>query len=218
MSLPWETKTTILESCIKPKAWKQLLEITGKSDPTLAVHLRELTNDELLVKQGGLYTTTDKGISKLKAPSRMINYVLPANLMLKGIVMNRNFKDRINRLFPELGARGLLGKDTKAYFDAVADAVVSSVNVLLPKSVEVDERLFLKINEVVGELLKKEAGLTKGKISITINVDFPSELDIRTRKEADPAIRQKLMENREMIIDRTIEHWDSLFNSKGLLT
>jgi hypothetical protein len=213
-----ETKDFILESCISPKTWKELVKITRKSDPTLAVHLRELRRDELLQKQDDMYVTTDKGVSKLKSTgSRIARYVLPANLMLQGIIKDRSFKDRIYRMFPELGARGLLGKSTKAYYDAIAEAVVSSVNILLPKTAEVDEKLFLKINEVIGEMMKKEAFVEKGKFSLTVSVDFPAELDLRIRKETDPAIREQLIENRQMIIDQTMKSWSTLFNSKGLL-
>jgi len=120
-------------------------------------------------------------------------------------------------MFAELGAKGMLGKRTKAYYDAITDAVVSSINILLPKSVEVDEKLILKINEVVGELMKRGAFMEKGKLTLTVSVDFPSELDMRTRKESDPVIRQKLVENRNMIIDSTTKNWGDLFNSKGLL-
>jgi len=123
----------------------------------------------------------------------------------------------VRRMFAELGAKGMLGKRTKAYYDAITDAVVSSINILLPKSVEVDEKLILKINEVVGELMKRGAFMEKGKLTLTVSVDFPSELDMRTRKESDPVIRQKLVENRNMIIDSTTKNWGDLFNSKGLL-
>jgi|GEM_PF-4965271 len=215
-----DTKLLILESCIRPKTWSQLSHIVERSDPTLTDHLKRLTSQRLLDHDGasGLYSTTEQGINKLRqVPSAYFKTVVPAQLMLAGIKKNLNSRDRLERVFAELTVRGLLGKDAETFYRTVAEAVIDSVTIQTQAKVNVDEKMFKLANDLIGYVLKQGGMIEKGKLSITISVDFPKELDIKIRKEVNPNVKERLIQDSDMIIDRTVQNWSRLFSKAGLL-
>jgi len=216
-----ETKISILSSCIiAPKSWSELSKITNVSDPTLTDHLKRLTSDKLLQRSpdDGLYYTTKEGLEKLKElPFADYRNIIPAKLMLAGVRKNLNNSDRLIRMFAELSARGLLGKEVESYYRTIADAVISSIGIQTHTEVKIDKRIYELVNELIGHVLKQGGMVEKGKLTITISVDFPKELDMRIRDESDPNIKQQLISNRDMIIDRTVANWSRLFSKNGLL-
>jgi hypothetical protein len=215
-----DTKLLILESCIRPKSWSELSKIINRSDPTLTDHLKRLTGDRLLARDhsSGLYSTTEQGINTLReVPSAYFKNIVPANLMLAGIEKNLNSSDRLYRIFAELTTRGLLGKDAEAYYKAIAEAVISSVTIQTQSKANIDNKMFKLVNDLIGYLIKQGGMIEKGKLTINISVDFPKELDIRTRNESNPKIKEQLIQNRDMIINRTVPNWNRLFSKAGLL-
>ena len=215
-----DTKLLILESCIRPRTWSELSRIVNLADPTLTDHLKRLTGDKFLVhdKASKLYTTTEDGINKLReTPSAYFKNIVPANLMLAGVQKNLNSSDRLHRIFAELTVRGLFGKDAESYYRTIAQAVIDSVTIQTQTKVTIDEKMFKLVNDLVGYVLKQGGMVEKGKISITISIDFPKELDIKTRSENKAKIREELIQNRDMIIDRTVSNWSHLFSKAGLL-
>lgn len=81
----------------------------------------------------------------------------------------------------------------------------------------IDNKMFKLVNDLIGYLIKQGGMVEKGNLTINISVDFPKELDIRIRKENNQKIKEQLIQNREMIIDRTVPNWSRLFSKAGLL-
>ncbi|MFY3741919.1 MAG: DNA-binding transcriptional ArsR family regulator [Candidatus Nitrosomirales archaeon] len=215
-----ETKEVILESCINPKSWSELIQITSKSEPTLMVHLKDLQDLKLIGKrEDGLYETTEDGLEILKlVPSvRPINSkdyprVERWNTILFGLGKDLNLTEKIATWFPSLVARGYGHKEYSAFAKAIAEALRSSVVLWSPAAVEIDFDIFRQINRIAGEIIENRKAVTaKGKVRLIIDVDFPRALDMRIREEKDPKIKAELLKNRDRIIDDVIKRWHKLF-------
>lgn len=217
-----ETKATILESCINPKSWTEIVKITGKTEPTIMVHLNDLKDEGLIVNQDGLYKTTDEGLEFLKlVPNfRPIGakdrpFLEAVNVRALGIgKIKSNWKELVGDLVgPGLVARGYIDKDLGEYYKAIADALRISVAIWLPKKVEIDREMFKIVNDVVHQAIENKATLTPdGKVRIIIDVDFARALDMMIREENNVKAKELLIKNREKIIKGILANWNELFD------
>lgn len=214
-----ETKSTILESCITPKSWSELVKITGKTEPTLMVHLNDLQDKNLIAKTDqGFYETTDSGktfvdlIPNIRPTGDERRVYLEAiNVLILSLGKEYNLSEKLAAQVPALVVRGYAKKDLGAFANAVGQALRKSVTLWLPTKMDIDPKLFEEINQFVAKMIKKKAVISEGKIRIVIDVDFPKALDMRIREERDPKIKQTLIDNRDKIIRDVVAHWDDLF-------
>jgi hypothetical protein len=215
-----ETKVVILESCITPKSWTDLVKETGKTEPTLMVHLNDLQDKNLITKtEQGFYQTTDSGIEivslnpNMRAPPPANRVAIEAiNIINSGLGKDYDLTEKLAAQFPVLVLKGYAKKNLGAFVNAIAEAVRSSVIMWVPaKEVELDRKLFQEINHLVAKVMKKKAVIAEGKVRIIIDVDFPKALDMRIRNEKDPDVKQTLIENRQRIIEDVVANWSNLF-------
>ena len=217
-----ETKAAILESCINPKTWSEIVKITGKTEPTIMVHLNDLKDDGLLENTKGMYQTTEEGLQFLKlvpnfrpVGSKDHPYTELLNVRAMGIgKVKSNWKELVGDfILPGLVARGIIDKDLGAYYKAISDALRMAVTIWLPKKVDIDEQKFKIVNDVVHQAIKNNATLTPdGKVRIIIEVDYAKALDMMIREEKNPKAKEMLIKNRERIISGILAHWDDLFD------
>ncbi|UVS69806.1 hypothetical protein [Nitrososphaera viennensis] len=214
-----ETKATILESCVIPKSWSELVKITGKTEPTLMVHLNDLQGKELIAKTDqGFYETTEAGkqFVELVPNIRPVDdarkrHLEAINVLLMSLGKKYTLEEKLAAQVPALVVRGYVKKDLGAFANAVGQALRSSVTLWLPTKMDIDPKLLEEIAELVAKMIKKKAVMSDGKIRIVIEVDFPKALDMRIREEKDPKIKQTLIDNRDKIIKDVVDHWDDLF-------
>lgn len=214
-----ETKSAILESCITPKSWSELVKATEKTEPTLMVHLNDLQDKELIAKTTeGTYQTTDAGIRivnltpsvRTPVPENKVS-IEAINIISSGLGKKYDLTEKLAAQFPVLVLKGYAKKNLGAFVNAIGQAVRSSVTMWVPAKVEIDKHLFEEINHLVAQMIKKNAVISDGKVRIIIDVDFPKALDLRIRNEKEPDVRETLIQNRDRIIKDVVSNWDGLF-------
>jgi hypothetical protein len=212
-----ETKQIILESCLTPKNWAELLAITNKVSSTLSVHVADLIKTDLLDKdKNHFYSTTQKGIEILKlvpyvrsspegkTPPELINMVhiglRPTTFTLK------------EKLILELG--GLIGvkheKSLKRIYEDSVKAIEQAITLWLPKGLEPDKTMYKEVNRLIGLHTKKNPKLMNDKLTILIEFDLPKALDNVIRDEDNEEIKNRLIENRDKILMKLHKHWHRL--------
>ena len=219
-----DTKVTILESCINPRSWSELVRITSKSEPTLMVHLNDLQNEQLIQKTSeGFYVTTDAGLTRIDlipntrevVPNHRVG-IEAHNVLQAGLGRKYDVVERFAGILPILDylvLRGYAKKKMGAFVNAIGEAVRYSVTTWVPGKVEIDKYLSEEINHIVQKMINQKAVISDGKLRIIIDVDFPMALDRRIRTETDPEIKKALIENRDKIIKDVWSHWESLFDT-----
>ncbi len=187
------------------------------------VHLNDLKGEGLIEKRDdGLYQTTEEGLERLKLiPNfRPIGpkdrpYLEPINIRALGIGKdNASWKELLGDFAgPAFVVRGYIDKDLGEYYKAIGEALRIAVTIWLPKRVEVDEKMFKIVNDVVHQAIKNKATeTTDGKIRIMIEVDFAKALDMVIREENNVRAKEMLIKNREKIIKGILENWNKLFD------
>ena len=217
-----DTKVTILESCINPRSWSELVRITSKTEPTLMVHLNDLREENLIQKNNdGSYVTTDAGLTRIemipntRGPIPDHKFGIEAhNILQYGLGKKYDVVERFAAFLPILDylvLRGYAKKKLGAFVNAVGEAARYSVTTWVPGKVNIDIHLSEEINRIVQKMINQKAVISDGKLRIIIDVDFPKALDKRIRNETDPEIKKALIDNRDKIIKDVVSNWESLF-------
>jgi len=212
-----DTKAVILEQCIIPKSWTELVKATKKTEPTLMVHLNDLRDQQLIEKTSdGLYLTTENGVRvsfipnmRTEIPKHKIG-IEASNILIHSLGKNYNFLEKLSAQFPALVLRGIAKKDLGSYINAVGKAVRDSMIVWAPAEIEINKHVSEEINHLVAQAIKK-GDITDGRIRIIIDVDLPKSLDMVIRREINPEIKKMLIENRDKIIADMVANWEDLF-------
>lgn len=214
-----ETKVQILQSCITPKHWSDLVGITKKAEPTLLVHVNDLIKMRLLEKndENRTYSTTDKGLEFLKLEP----YVRPSSqkgipleiikMVQRGIRLGQlTFKEEV--LFSLLGVTGIEhDKNLKPIYENVAHAMRDAITLWLPQGLEPDKVMYREVNRLIGLYTKKRQDYHDGKVTIIIEFDLPTALDRIIREEKNDEIRNRLENDREQILKKIYKNWHRMF-------
>jgi len=216
-----ETKMQILQACITPKGWSELMDLTKKAQATLSVHVNTLEKEMGLLsydKEKHSYTTTEKGVEFLElAPNRR---PLPQNgkpyeikkIVGRGIELGEfSLKEKV--LYQTLGLVEVERnpKLNGVYVD-VAKAIREAVTLWLPQGLEPDKTMYAEVNRLVGLHTKKNFDYKNGKITMIIEYDLPTALEKVIREENNDEIRKHLEKNREIILRRVHRNWYNIFN------
>ncbi|MDE1830263.1 MAG: hypothetical protein KGI25_08070 [Thaumarchaeota archaeon] len=213
-----ETKIQILQSCITPKHWSELVEITKKAEPTLLVHVNDLMKMRLLEKNENerTYLTTEKGMEflKLEPHVRSIQKGIDKTyyrLINRGIELGHlSLKEKLE--FQILGADGLrLDKSLKKVYDDAVLAIRQAVTVWIPKGFSPDKETYEMINKLIGKYTKMQPDPKLEKITMIIEFDLATALDLVIRDEKDDAVKERLEKDKDMIIKRIYKNWHRLF-------
>jgi len=214
------TKREILEVCLTPKHWSEIKETTGKSDPTLLVHMTDLTEMKLITKDTNerTYKTTEAGVRFLK----LVPHVRPlpkkgkypyelVKVIGKGIKLGHvTLKEHLEQEILGLQAFAL-DKNFGKYYDAVIRAIRDAVTLWTPEGVEPDKNMYREVNKLVG-LYTKIHKEESGRITMVIEFDFATALDMVIREEKDEIIKKRLEENRDLLIKQVHAVWHRIFN------
>lgn len=213
-----ETKQQILESCITPKRWSDLKEITKKSDPTLLTHVNDLIQMRLLVKDEEVknYRTTEHGMKFLShiphirtLPQGKIPYEL-VKVIQKGIKLGHlSYRENLEQDFLGLQAF-FVDKNFKKYYEPIIQAIRESVTFWTPEGITPDKEMYKEVNKLIGHYTKdyKESST---KISMIVEFDFATALDTVIRDEKDDLIKKRLEENRDLIIKQVHANWHRIY-------
>lgn len=208
-----DTKKQILESCLTPKRWTDLVSITGKSEPTLLVHVTDLIKMRLLEKndEEREYITTEKGVDflKLEPHIRAKQGRSPEimNMAKRGIKLGKmSLREQIE--FNLLGRDGLrLDKNLGAVYLSAEKAIRESVIIWSPKGVDVDKSVYEMVNRLIGKFTKSNPDPKSGKMTITIEFDLTTAFDMVIREEKDGILRKRLEENKDEILTKLYKNW-----------
>jgi len=211
-----ETKMIILRSCIIPKSWTELTKLTDTSDPTMKTHIDDLTRDDLLEKISGKYETTDKGIEEIhlqphiQAPPKKGKLPYEVyNMVQRGISPGLSKKEKLEMsIAPGIFVNFGVDKSLRKVLDNFAKAIRNSVTVWIPEGQKIDKNIFKLVNKIIENQIKNTLGKEeKGKFRIMIDFDLPLALDYAIKEEADDQIKQRLIENREKILNELYKNW-----------
>lgn len=216
-----ETKHQILEVCLTPKHWSELRDITKKSEPTLLVHVNDLIKMKYLNKNDDkkTYQTSEHGVQFLELiphvrpfPEGKKTYEL-VKMVQKGIKLGSlSFKENIE--IDLLGVPAVeFDRKLRKVYDNVTHAIRDSVTVWLPSGMEPDKEMYREINRLIGLYTKKHKEHS-GKITMMIEFDLPTALDMTIRAEDDDEVRQRLEKDKEIIINRVYKNWWKIFNQR----
>lgn len=212
-----DTKIQILESCITPKSWSDLREITKISEPSLLNHVKELQEKELLTKnEDRQYLTTKKGLEMLdlvpyvrtssaKTPLELKNMVR-IGLKPTNFTLGQKIKLELGGLFAIQHDRTL----GKIYAD-VTKTIQNAVTLRLPQGLEPDATMWKIVNRLIGVYTKKtRKNIKYGKLTMLIEFNLETALDKVIRDETDAEIKKHLIDNREKILNKLYKSWHSI--------
>lgn len=216
-----ETKQLILKSCIVPKNWAELLEITGKVSSTLSVHVGNLIEDGFLEKDSQhLYHTTEQGIefSKLvryvkatpegKTAREIIN-MLHIGLRPTTLSLKENLKLEL------MGLWGITHDSTlKPIYENVAKTAQKSLTLWLPKGLEPDTTMYKAVHRLVKKYTQQNPQSLDQKMTIVIEFDIPTAFDEVIREETNEEIKEWLINNKEKLLKRLYKNWHRIFSPK----
>jgi len=212
-----DTKIQILESCITAKSWSELREITKVSEPSLLSHVNELQEQTLLSKNSERhYQTTKKGLEMID----LIPYVRTTSsktpLELKNMVrigLKPTVLPLEQRIKFELGGIFAIEHDKtlNKIYTALTKTIVNSVTLRLPQGLEPDKAMWQAVNRLVGVHTKKtHKNIKYGKLTMVIEFNLETALDMVIRDEQDEEIKNHLIENREKILTKLYKSYQSL--------
>lgn len=213
-----DTKRQILESCLTYKHWSELVDVTKKSEPTLLVHVNDLMKMRLLDKdeENRTYVTTEKGVAflKLEPHVRDAQKRKPKEyfrLVNRGIELGHlTLKEKIELQL--LGPDGLrLDKTLKKVYEDVLQAIRQAVIIWMPQGFMPDKSTYEIINKLIGKYTKIQPDPKLEKITMIIEFDIPTALDMVIRDEKDEKVKQRLERDKEEIIKRIYKSWHSIF-------
>jgi len=212
------TKLQILRLCVNTKTWTEIIELTGLSKPTIKSHLSKLVDQGFLDKIAMGYKTTSKGIEqsafKLNRREYATSDKIPSevhNMINEAILPGLTLKDRVRAIF----AMGILRnlkeiKPVRLFLNDLSKAIRDSVVVWLPKdlSSELDNNSYKVVNQLIAKQIKSVQKFEeKGKLQIIIDFDLPLALDNVINDQKDEAIKKKLIENKEKILQTLYNNW-----------
>jgi hypothetical protein len=216
-----ETKRQILESCLTPKRWSELIDIIKKSEPTLLVHVNDLIKMKYLNKDDSekTYQTSENGVKFLELiphvrsfPEGKKTYEF-VKMVQRGIKLG-SFSLKENIEVQLLGTPAVEhDKKLKTVYDNVIRAIRDSVTVWLPDGMEPDKDMYREVNRLIGIYTKKHKENT-GKVTMMIEFDLPTALDMAIRAEENQEVRERMEKDREIIINRIYKNWHSIFNQR----
>lgn len=215
-----DTKRIILESCLTPKHWSDLKEVTKKSEPTLLVHVNDLIQMRFISKneEDKTYQTTEQGVKFLA----LVPHVRPlpqagkypyelVKVIGKGIKLGHlSLKEHLEQEILGLQAFSL-DRNFKKYYEAVVYAIRNAVTLWTPEGIEPDKNMYKEVNKLIGLYTKKHKE-ESSKITMVIEFDFATSLDMVIREEKDEIIKKRLEENRDLIIKQVHASWHKIFN------
>lgn len=213
-----DTKIQILQSCIIPKHWSELVDITKKSEPTLLVHVNDLMKMRLLEKkeENRTYLTTEKGIEFLKLEPHVRTVQKGTDktyfrLIGRGIELGHlTLKEKLELQI--LGIDGMrLDRTLKRVYEDTVLAIRQAVTIWIPKGFSPDKETFEIINKMIGKYTKTQLDPKSEKITMIIEFDLPTALDMVIRDEQDEKVKQRLEKDKDMIIRRIYKNWHRIF-------
>jgi DNA-binding transcriptional ArsR family regulator len=213
-----DTKIQVLQSCITPKHWSEIVEIIKKSEPTLLVHINDLMKMRLLDKneETRTYLTTEKGVEflKLEPHVRDVQKGKPKEyfrLINRGVQLG-HLSLREKFLLQALGADTVnLDKNLKKVYEDASRAMLQAVTVWLPHGFEPDKTTYRIINKLIGEYTKTQSDPKLEKMTMIIEFDLPTAIDMIIRDEKDEKIKQRLEQEKDEIIKRIYKNWHRIF-------
>ena len=210
-----ETKVLILRSCVEPKRWTDLVGLVKKSDPTMKAHLDDLFEMKLLEKNNRKYQTTKDGIKQLHLVPHFWSQDLKKttaeilDMASYGITPGFTLKEKLKvSLAPGIFIGNSRDKVLRSFYQDLVNAMHSSLVVWTPKGVKPDKELY----KIIHKLISKQMELIpstkqKRKFRITIDVDLPLGLDSAIREEKNEEVRNKIIDNKETILEKITGNW-----------